>query len=241
MMVHEGAVYMHLGETYLVRRLDTEQKVAYVEKQEVDYYTDAAMTSEVAIQEETEKSELPSGLTRHLGELFVVERTPSYVVRKPPGTQPLGSHDLDLPAMEYDTVGLWLTFPPEHLEPLQAASQDPTGALHAVEHALAALVPVVAPCDPRDVGGEAYLQHPDLATPAIFLYDGHAGGVGICEAAYDGLPRLLAAARERLAACGCEDGCPSCVQSPYCGSLNRPMDKRGALTLLGRWTGPDGG
>jgi DEAD/DEAH box helicase domain-containing protein len=112
---------------------------------------------------------------------------------------------------------------------------DLAGSIHAVEHALAALTPVIAPCDTRDVGGVAHPEHPDTDCPAVFLYDAYPGGVGISEVAYEHLDRLIAAARERVANCPCEHGCPACVQSPFCGDMNRPLDKAGALALLGTW------
>jgi DEAD/DEAH box helicase domain-containing protein len=236
-MVHEGAVYMHMGESYLVRKLDLEERTAYVQQEDVEHYTDAQTTSDVTIEGQTEEADLGQGRTKRLGELRVVEQTVGYVIRKPGASQPLGSHDLDLPAREYETVGLWITLPQEQVAALSSAGHDLTGSLHAAEHALVALTPVVAPCDIRDIGGVSYALHEGLGKPAIFLYDGYPGGVGICEAAYDHLSALTAAARQRIAACPCEHGCPSCVQSPFCGSLNRPMDKQGAVRLLGMWEG----
>ena len=44
----------------------------------------------------------------------------------------------------------------------------------------------------------------------------------------------MADAARLISECPCEDGCPSCVQSPKCGNLNEPLDKAGALTLLER-------
>jgi DEAD/DEAH box helicase domain-containing protein len=236
LMVHEGAVYMHMGESYIVRKLDLQNRVAYVQKKDVDYYTDAQTDSDVAIERQTEEADLGGGLAKHLGELSVVEKTVGYVVRKPGASQPQGSYDLALPPDEYDTIGLWLTVPAEHKRMLEHQGHDLTGSLHGAEHVMVALTPVVAPCDVRDIGGVSYPRHEGLGGPAIFLYDGYPGGVGICEAAYDDLARLLVAARDRIAGCACEDGCPSCVQSPFCGDMNRPMDKAGALRLLEEWT-----
>ncbi len=233
-MVHEGAVYMHMGETYLVKKLELpendEPGRATVEKAEVDYYTDALVGSEVSILQEAEKAGFGGG-TKHFGELEVAQQVTGYVQRRSPQERPRQSYPLDLPPDNYETIGLWISVPPEQAAELTRQGRDVTGSLHALEHALAALTPVVAPCDARDVGGLASPDHPDTGGPAIFLYDAHPGGVGLTEAAYERLDELVAAAQERIAACSCEDGCPACVQSPFCGDMNRPLDKEGAARL----------
>lgn len=233
-MVHEGAVYMHMGETYLVRKLDLRERTAYVQQKDVDYYTDAMTESQVLILQESESAVLGGGVTKHLGEVSVVEHVVGYIKRMPGGRGLQDSEPLDLPEAQYETVGLWLAMPASYTDSMADRGYDVAGALHAVEHTLVALTPVVAPCDVRDIGGVSYSHHHELNRPALFLYDGYPGGVGICEAAYDRLDKLLAAAWERVSMCPCESGCPACVQSPFCGSMNRPLDKGGALMLLGQ-------
>jgi DEAD/DEAH box helicase domain-containing protein len=234
-MIHEGAVYMHLGETYVVKELDLEEKVAHVEQTDVDYYTDALTDSQVWIEQETEHATFGDGIPKYYGELRVVDRVTSYVKRMPGKDAPGDREELDLPAQEYETVGFWIPLAGEHVEMLNEEGRDLTGSIHAIEHAMAALTPIVAPCDARDVGGVSHPSHPDVGGPAIFIYDGFPGGVGITEVAYEQMEQLAAAARERIAACPCETGCPSCVQSPFCGDMNQPLDKQGALTLLRAW------
>src|SRR4029450_5084528 len=49
--VHEGAVYLHLGESYRVRALDLESRTALVAPFSGDYYTQAKKETETAIDE----------------------------------------------------------------------------------------------------------------------------------------------------------------------------------------------
>ena len=109
------------------------------------------------------------------------------------------------------------------------------GSLHALEHALIGLLPVFAHCDTRDVGGVSEVAHPDLGGPVISVHDAHPGGVGIAEVAFERIEELLAATAENIETCPCAEGCPSCVQSPGCGSGNEPLDKAGAALLARRW------
>jgi DEAD/DEAH box helicase domain-containing protein len=63
---------------------------------------------------------------------------------------------------------------------------------------------------------------------AVFIYDGYPGGVGLSGRAYEILEDLLKRTLELIADCPCEDGCPSCIHSPKCGSGNKPLDKLAA-------------
>ncbi len=149
---------------------------------------------------------------------------------------------LDLPTVEYSTKALWYEldgliagpaaspevppFPPEHL----------LGALHALEHGQIAVLPLIAMCDRWDIGGLSTNAHPQTGGPTIFIHEGHPGGVGITRRGYDEFERLVGDAQRLIGECPCQDGCPSCVQSPKCGNLNEPLSKRGALELLRRMT-----
>jgi DEAD/DEAH box helicase domain-containing protein len=112
------------------------------------------------------------------------------------------------------------------------------GALHALEHAQIAVLPLIAMCDRWDIGGLSTNLHPQTGGPTIFIYDGHPGGVGITRRGYDEFARLSKDAQRLIGECGCDHGCPSCVQSPKCGNLNEPLSKAGALELLARMETP---
>jgi DEAD/DEAH box helicase domain-containing protein len=94
------------------------------------------------------------------------------------------------------------------------------------------LLPLFATCDRWDIGGVSTAHHPDTGRLTVFVYDGHPGGAGISARGFEAAEEWLTATRETIRACGCPEGCPSCVQSPKCGNQNHPLDKAGAVVLL---------
>ncbi len=244
-LVHPGAVYLHQGETYVVQSLDLERKTALVSRQDVRYLTRAVSISEIRIAEQFQERALPQGAQAHLGEISVQSRIVGY--RKLQATQRGRDEEdleveqeivpLELPENNFETVGLWLTAA-GGLEQLQAEGFDLLGSLHALEHALIGLMPLLVMCDPHDVGGVSSACHPDTGQATICLYDGYPGGVGLSEDAYDKAEALLEATAERIENCPCARGCPACVQSPSCGDDNEPLDKAGAARLARLWLSP---
>jgi DEAD/DEAH box helicase domain-containing protein len=87
-------------------------------------------------------------------------------------------------------------------------------------------------CDRWDIGGLSTNLHPGTLRPTVFVYDGHAGGVGIAQRGHDRFAELVESAARVVGECRCRDGCPSCVQSPKCGNGNEPLDKAAAAALL---------
>ena len=77
-------------------------------------------------------------------------------------------------------------------------------------------------CDLGDLNGASHPNHPDLALPAVFIYDDNPGGAGLADRCYTEVERLFRQAEENIASCPCLDGCPSCIHSPKCGSNNQP-------------------
>jgi len=228
---HPGAIYLHRGGQYLVRQLDLGARTVHAEPVRVDYFTTPQTEKETEILELLD--ELSAGpLRAGLGRLRVTERVVGFERKSLQGQETLDVFELDLPPVSFETVGLWWLAPTPVEEALKVSGRHFMGALHAAEHAAISLVPLLAVCDRGDLGGISQPRHPQLPCGGIFVYDGHAGGVGISARTFRLLPELLERVVSLLEACPCEEGCPACVQSPRCGNGNRPLDKSGAKELL---------
>jgi DEAD/DEAH box helicase domain-containing protein len=227
---YPGAVLLHQGETYLVKSLDLENQRAEVERKDVDFHTQVITREEMRLLETQQQRLLNPGITLSLGRLEVTATYTGYRVRK--YDQLLATHPLSLPPVKFPTVGIWLIFSGETALELQEQNSDFTGGLHAAEHALIALAPLVAMCDPRDIGGGSYRMFPDTMQPTILIYDGYEHGIGISEKLYSEFDRLSRVTRDMVIQCGCEKGCPACVLSPRCGDANEPIDKQTAVSIL---------
>ena len=230
--VHEGAVYLHLGESYLVRELDLQARTAVVTPYKGDYYTQAKKETATSI-EETLRTERRCGLDLCFGRISVTERVVAYQKKSVRDQSTLETVALDLPETSFETEAIW--YVPE-LEQLEGLEKMPKllGTLHAAEHSMIALLPLWAMCDRWDIGGLSTNIHFQTDRPTVFIYDGHPGGVGITERGFNAFEGWVEDTAKMLEGCPCSDGCPSCVQSPKCGNLNEMLDKDGALKLLRR-------
>ena len=230
--VHEGAVYLHLGDSFRVQELDLGSRTAVVEPFTGDYYTQAKKETTTAIVE-AERAGRRLGVELSVGRVVVTEQVVGYQKKSIQTQESLELVALTLPQTEFETEAIWFVPEPWMLEGLEEMPRL-LGSLHAAEHSLIALLPLWAMCDRWDIGGLSTNLHFQTGAPTIFVYDGHAGGVGITERGFEAFEGWAGDTAKLLAGCPCEHGCPSCVQSPKCGNLNEPLDKAGALTLLER-------
>jgi DEAD/DEAH box helicase domain-containing protein len=230
--VHEGAVYLHLGEQYGVTALDLETRTALVRPIAVDWYTQARKETETSIVEPLRIKEV-AGVQLHVGRIAVREQVVGYQRKAIADGSVIDMTPLDLPETSFETEGVWFS-PGDRL--LDGIDTMPTlvSALHAAEHALISLLPLFAMCDRWDIGGLSTNVHEQTGRPTVFVYEGHAGGVGIAERGFDRFADWVADTARLLERCPCRAGCPSCVQSPKCGNLNEFLDKAAARTLLER-------
>ena len=232
--VHEGAVYLHLGEQYLVRELDGGTRTAVVEPARVDWYTQVQKDTNTAI-EATLRTARVAGVELSFGRVSVTEQVIAYQRKAIADGSTLEVVPLLLPEVTFDTEAIWFCPGPVLLDGIEEMPKL-LGALHAAEHALISLLPLWAMCDRWDIGGLSTNVHFQTDLPTVFVYDGHAGGVGITERGFESFAGWVADTARLLAGCPCANGCPSCVQSPKCGNLNEMLDKHAAALLLDRMT-----
>jgi DEAD/DEAH box helicase domain-containing protein len=232
--VHPGAIYLHLGRSYEVSELDVRSRRAIVKQFDGDYYTQVKKETEVYIEEM--QSQRPAlGVELNFGAVSVSEQVIAYQRKRLGDNKVIDIVSLDLPEQDFVTQALWYVIGDRMAASLP--SEVLLGALHASEHGQIAVLPLIAMCDRWDIGGLSTNIHHQTGSPTIFIYDGHPGGVGITRRGYDVFERLVGDADRLIRECPCEDGCPSCVQSPKCGNLNEHLHKGGALELMGRMLG----
>ncbi len=250
---HQGAVLLHRGETYVVQRMDLDTRTVYAGKAAVDYHTEAVKVADLRVTGVPDRKTV-RGFTVCYGGLTVCEQYTGYKIRK--GDSAIGLQPLELPPVTFTTTGLWFILPETVEEWVwENRRQDPDiaglladkprsatalrqmvfgGGLHGLEHAMIGIMPWHVMCDRWDIGGVSTPFHPDTAGPAVFIYDGCEGGIGLAEKAYDLFEAVAATTCELIRDCGCETGCPACVYSPKCGNGNVPLDKNAALLILSR-------
>lgn len=229
--VHPGAVYLHQGRSYVVDELSLAEGVALVHGEVPDYFTQALSSTTIRVVSAPDAAcdEVAPGLRVANMLVEVTRQVTGYVVRDPGGAT-LAAVPLGMPPESLVTRTVAITIDPVVLAEL--GIQDVPGTLHAMEHALIGLLPLVATCDRWDIGGVSTALHQDTGLPTVFVYDGYPGGAGFADCGFSRFGEWVSATAVTVAGCGCESGCPSCVQSPKCGNGNQPLDKRGAIALL---------
>ena len=227
---HAGAVLLHQGETYISEELDLNKLTAKVTQENVNYYTEALKTVDVAIKKIHEEKQI--GIQVGLGELITTEFYHTYLTKSYDAV--VERKPLNLPPLSFSTVGMWFIIPEEIKKEIEDNGLDFDGGIHAVEHAMIAMSPMFAMCDRWDIGGLSTPLHPDTGNPTIFIYDGFEGGIGISENLYQNIKPLFEKTLELIENCECKDGCPSCIYSPKCGNENKPLDKKAASIILQR-------
>ncbi|MCK4236265.1 MAG: DUF1998 domain-containing protein, partial [Candidatus Krumholzibacteria bacterium] len=236
--VHPQAIYLHEAETFFVRDLDTEKRIAFVEKTNVDYYTQSITEVQVKVDRE-EKSGGWRVSRISFGDVSVTSLTFMFRKIKFGSRDSIGYGKCDLPPQVLETVGLWIVPPPEVLAEVRRCGRVPGEGLLGLANVLREVVPLFVMCDPLDIG--TTVNSRSTGGPAVYIYDKYPGGLGFSLKAYDLIEEILNAALELIKTCACKRGCPSCVGSPIppfsqldpeTGGKGMIPDKEAALVIL---------
>jgi DEAD/DEAH box helicase domain-containing protein len=211
-LVYPEAVYLHNGETYLVRELDLAGKVAYVERRETDYYTQAVLESNVRITGQRASSDIVPRAALAYGDLDVSWQTVAFKKVKFATRENIGLGPVEIPAQNLQTTGVWLA-PADGLRAeMKGAGLRASEGVVGLRNLAVVALPLVAMCDSRDLGG--VVDSKNLGQTTMILYDRYPGGLGYSERGFQQMPQLLAICLEMVRDCPCDDGCPSCVGLP---------------------------
>ncbi|WP_291438612.1 DEAD/DEAH box helicase [Desulfovibrio sp.] len=234
---HPGAVYLHRGRSYIIEEIDPGRARIIAKEANVGWFTRTRGQKTTDILEETERVSLGRALVCR-GRLRIIDTITGYEKRSTTGNRLLTIAPLDAPPQVFETEGLWFVIPDNIRAGLEENFMHFMGGIHALEHAAIGMLPLLIMADRNDFGGISTPMHIQLGLPAVFIYDGLPGGAGLTRQAFSDARALLEATCKTVASCPCEDGCPSCVHSPKCGSGNRPISKLAALELLRQLLAP---
>jgi DEAD/DEAH box helicase domain-containing protein len=231
--VHPKAIYIHQGQQYHVERLDFEQRKAYVKRVNVDYFTDAIRYTQVRVLEIAEEESIAGPAARAHGDVLVRSQVVGFKKIKFFTNENVGAGKLELPENEMHTTAFWITLERELLAGLPFALSDRQSGIFGLLYALESMATLLLMCDRRDLGtavGERPAspgietdwqefttamsdpsQMKEFFEPNLYLYDAYPGGIGFSEPLFRVHDLLLRRTRELIAACPCEQGCPSCV------------------------------
>ena len=236
--VHDHAVYLHGAETYFVNRLDVSQKIAFVERRDLDYYTQSVQTSEIRIEEKEVEEPWRDGLLG-FGDVTVTTTIPMFKKIRFSSRDSLGFEKLELPPQSLETVAFWFVPPETVVEEMQQKNLIVGEGLIGIANVLVEVAPLYVMCDTQDIG--TVVDAKNLKHDAMFMHDRYPGGMGYarrCLECFDDIIKTIAVV---IRECACEDGCPSCVGSAVPASAMTDLDsavrgripnKQAALALL---------
>ncbi len=235
--LHEGAVYLYEAETFLVEELDLNEKLVYLKRANVDFYTQSLKHTDIKPLEVISESKIGpnNDIESFFGNVKVEHEYYSYKVIDTVTQDIRSRHPLeDIPLVEFESQALWFLIPFEYQKELELKGYDLGGTIHAIEHAVIAVAPALAQISRWDLGGVSIDFDPVKQQPIIYIYDAYRGGIGISETLYNNLNQLLEITYSLINSCSCKNpnGCPCCCLSPKCGNSNEPLDKEGAKFLL---------
>jgi DEAD/DEAH box helicase domain-containing protein len=148
--VHQGAVYMHQGVSYLVERLDLSSKTAYCRMAELSYHTKTEDLTDIAVA----LGDAAAAAAVHANECTVTTRWAGYRRIYKPMNQVSDVIPLHLPSYSFDTQAVWATVPATVRATVEQSNLCFRGGVHAASHAILSILPLHMMCSSCDLGAE---------------------------------------------------------------------------------------
>ena len=221
-----GAIYLYSKTPYRVLDLDLEKRQARVRKysRDVEVYTRPLYTVDVADYEVLGERTSSLGFKVNYSKVLLELLVDKYIIRDMYSGEAITTVELSVPIVyryvtraavfklpEYSELGVW----------------GCTEAYHAIEHATISASRIAIGAGLTDLGGVSY------PSGDIVIYDAVIGGSGLSKLLYERLENTLKITYEIISKCKCEDGCPRCIYSLYCGNNNKVLSRKKAAYVLG--------
>ncbi len=219
--LHSHAVYLHSADTYFVNKLDLDQKIAFVERRDLDYYTQAVQTSQIKL-DQAEQEEPWRGGTLGFGDVTVTTSIPMFKKIRFHSRDSLGYETLELPPQSMETVAFWFVPPEKAVKDLADRNLLIGEALIGIANVLIEVAPFFVMCDSKDIG--TVVDARNLGRDALFVHDKYPAGMGYALRCRDSFEKMISTIADVIRNCSCEDGCPSCVGSPVPPSATTDLD-----------------
>ena len=216
LLAFDHAIYIHLGDQFVVKQLDLENRRCFVEETDTDYWTDSIVKTDIKVLTEDEEHRI-AGIRAVLGDILVRTQATKFKKLKYHTNENVGYGDITLPADEMHTRSAVILFDQssDTGRRFGGLSESEQGVvIQRLGVLLRTVAPVFLLCDPRDLGVAERVRDPHFETPCLYVYDQYPGGIGLSEGFLKNLNSIARGARGVVDACPCADGCPSCIGAP---------------------------
>jgi len=223
-----------------VRALDIDKKIAFIQRQPLDYFTQAVTEASIRISDRDHMRRQPWRISEvGVAPVTVTSCVTMFKKIRFGSRESIGYEALDLPPQHLETVAWWVLPPEESLALVRRYGREPAEGLVGIANLLVDVVPLFAMCDTVDIG--AVVDSSNMDRPTLFVFDKYPQGMGFSEKAFELCEEIMRATAEIIHACECRTGCPSCVGAAVppsafgaveSGTRGRIPDKEAALVLL---------
>lgn len=240
--IYEGGIFLHQGNTYLIKEFSQERMIAKVEYVKVDWTTQQRDFTDIDPVETHAIRRIPNSRSKAYYGPIKIQQVVFGFFKIDKRRRILDAVQVDNPPIILFSKGMWLDVPKAAMDILNERRLNIAAAIHAAEHAILSLMPNFVISMPGDVRTECKVAIKEFAKretqrkrPArLTFYDakGGASGSGISTKAFEFIDTLLEQACRRVQACHCLEGCLECCCDEACKQANQVMSKAGALVII---------